>query len=47
MVDIVNLVMHTSCRDVVICVLLCAQRQLPAVGVLVQMVDEQLTLSKD
>lgn len=29
-----------ACRDVVICVLLCSQRQLPAVGVLVQMVDE-------
>lgn len=46
-VDMVNLVMHTSCHDVVICVLLCAQWQLPAVDVLVQMVDEQLTLSKD
>lgn len=29
-----------ACSDVVICVLLCSQRQLPAVSELVQKVDE-------
>lgn len=36
---------HT-CHDVVICVLHCAQRQLPAVIRLVQMLADHITLSK-